>query len=173
MRYRIPAVLIAVMALIGLSAPIAFAASSQPSAGGCTPGQTFGPFHIVPNDTSTDIGIGYHGPGNLITLTDGPGDSTLVCVSSADIYVIHNNAGNCIRMRDASNDYTVMEESGCTDAQKDDTNYQFQLFTGNGGFQFKNIHFGRWLGVTCPPANGSIVLGQPNAAGNCVTWLLQ
>jgi hypothetical protein len=174
MRYRISAILLTLMALVGLSAPAAFAAPQAQLPANCSQGQTYpasGSFHIIAN-ANTSVGITYHGPGNLITVNDPPGDSIFICVNPPNTYVIHNAAGNCFRMRDASNDYTVIEETGCLD---DNTNYRFQAFNiGSGHYQFENVHFGRWLGTTdCPPVNGSTVLGVPNAGGNCLTWLLQ
>lgn len=72
-------------------------------------------------------------------------------------------------MRDASNDYTVIEATGCQD---DNANYQFEAVSVNGVYQFKNVNFSRWLGVICPPGNGSIVAGVPNTASYCFTWVL-
>ena len=115
--------------------------------------------------------LSYHGPGNLVTVAStAQGDSKLICVDSSGIFIILNNAGNCIRMTDQSNDYQVMEENGCLN---DNTNYQFKQFTvSTGHYQFENVHFQKWLGTeSCPFSDGDVVEGVPNAAGNCLTWL--
>jgi hypothetical protein len=170
MRYRILAILITLMAIAGLSAPAAFAASGPPLPSSCIVGDSYGSFHVMAN-AKQSLGITYHGPGNPVTVTSSPGDSTFVCVVSPSTYVIHNDAGNCFRMQDASNDFAIIEQTGCLD---NNTNYQFQAFPHNGDYQFENVHFQKWLGTaSCPPGNGTAVVGVPNAAGNCLTWLLQ
>ena len=62
-------------------------------------------------------GITYHGTGNQVTVTSSPGDSTLEVASCLDgvpdAYVIHNDAGNCLRMHDKSSGYAVYEETNC------------------------------------------------------------
>jgi hypothetical protein len=175
MRYRIPAIAVVLLALAGLSAPAASAASAGSQthaliADTCTPGQTSGPWHLTPSSNRA-LALAYHGAGNPITVAStGKGDSSFICVDSSGIFIIRNNAGRCIRMTDQSNDYQVMEENGCLN---DNTNYQFKQFTvGNGLYQFENVHFQQWLGTeSCPSADGDVVEGVPNAAGNCLTWL--
>ena len=178
MRYRISAILVTLMALIGLSASAASAASvasAVPQAQlptSCTQGQSYpstGSYHVLAN-ANTSVGITYHGPGNLITVSSPPGDSVFICVNSPRTYIVRNASGHCFRMRDASNNYTVIEAPDC---QNGNTNYQFQAFPFGSGFQFENVHFGRWLGVNCPPVSGETVKGVLNAPGNCLTWILQ
>lgn len=154
------------------SAPAASAVSKTHPliADTCTPGQTYGPWHLVP-DSNMALALAYHGPGNLVTVASkGKGDSRFICVDSSGVFVISNDAGNCIRMTDQSNDYQVMEENGCLN---DNTNYQFKQFTASlGHYQFENVHFQQWLGTeSCPSSDGDVVEGVPNAAGNCLTWL--
>lgn len=179
MRHRIPAIIVMLLALIGLSASAASAASAgsvgvKPHAlvaDTCIKGKTYGPWHLEPNSRTT-LALSYHGPGNLITVAStGKGDSHFVCVDPSGIFIILNNVGNCIRMTDQSNDYQVMEETGCLN---DNTNYQFQQTTvGTGVYQFMNVHFQKLLGTeSCPSADGDVVEGIPSGvSGTCVNWV--
>ena len=175
MRHRIPAIVVMLLALIGLSAPVASAASglAQPHAlvaDTCTPGHTYGPYHLEPN-SDVALAIAFHGPGNLVTVsTTGQADVSFICVDSSGIFIMRNNAGNCFRMTDQSNDYQVMEENGCLN---DNTNYQFQQSTvSSGHYQFVNVHFGKYLGTeSCPSSDGDVVEGVNTGGGTCVTWL--
>jgi hypothetical protein len=174
MRYRIPALLVAAMALVGLSAPVALA-SSQPQsllASSCTVGTNTVKFHVESNDAK-GLYVHYNGSGKIATVTTAPTDIYFKCVvSSPPTYVIHNASNRCIRMRDASNNYTVLEESACNDG---DSNYQFYVKQGTSSdlFVFDNVHFSsRFLGVNCPAKNGKRIRGVKNAPGNCDNWLL-
>jgi hypothetical protein len=108
-----------------------------------------------------------------VNITSSPGDSTLVCADSSGsgTFYIQNNAGNCLRMHDASSHYAVIEETGC---QRGNTNYEYRLqpMGGSGPLVgFQNVHFKQWIGVvTCPGINGDQVVGQSGAAGSCVDW---
>ncbi len=172
MRYRIAIILAAAMAVLGLSASGAFASTVPPGLTkvSCTAIDNFA-YHVLTNDNHT-VGIDYQGTGSLTKVTTSPGDSTFDCVGGGTDYLdIHNNAGNCIRMRDASNNYTMIEEVGCVPSN---TNYEFQAWFDNATnrYEFQNIHFNKWLAVNCPPENGSQVLGVNNVSGTCVKWQL-
>ena len=175
MRFRIAAVLVAVTALIGLSATVATVASASPHtrpAVSC--GLAPGPYHLEAN-AATSLGLTYHGVGNQPTVTSSIGDTTLECDIPPNIYVLHNDAGNCIRITDASNDYNVIEESGCSNSQLNDSNYQWEGFPENNNrVVFENIHFpSQWLGTEhCPPRNGDGVEGVTGDGGTCPTWVL-
>jgi len=172
MRYRISAMIIAVMALAGLAAPAAFADSTVLSLpGSCTPGKTYDISSHVMANANTSVGIDYNGTGNPITVHNPPGDTSFICAAAPNTYLFRNAFGHCFRMQDASNNFAVIETGDC---QNDNTNYRFLAFpVGNGRYQFQNVHFGRWLGTAdCPPINGSRVLGVPNAPGNCLTWVI-
>jgi len=175
MHYRVSAIIIAVMAVAGLSAPAAFGAPVQLQLPvGCTVGKTYDISSTIMVNANPSVGIAYHGVGNQVTVSSAPGDSSFICVAPPGTYVIRNAAGNCFRMRDASNDYSVIEQNGCQD---DNTSYQFQASdTGGGSYQFVNVAFGRRLGIIgihCPPGNGSLVSGVPNSPGNCDSWIMQ
>ena len=172
MRYRISAIIIAVMALAGLAAPAAFADSTQRSLpASCTPGNTYDISSHVVTNARTMLGIDYNGTGNPIVVDSSPGDTSFICAAAPNTYLFRNAFGHCFRMQDASNNFAVIETAGC---ENDNTNYRFLAFAVSGGrYQFQNVHFGRWLGTAdCPPVNGSIVEGVPNAPGNCLTWLI-
>lgn len=174
MRYRVSVIIIAVMALAGLAAPAAFAASVQLQLPvGCTVGNTYAMSSNIVVNANPPVGFTYHGVGNQVTLSSTPGNSSFVCVASPNTYVIRNAAGNCFRMRDASNNYAVIEQNGCQD---DNASYQFQAFdTGGGVYQFENVDFGQLLGVEgvfCGQGNGNIS-GVPNSPGNCDAWIMQ
>jgi len=160
---------VALLALIGLSAPAASASAAphmRPAAS-CADGP--GPYHLEAN-SARSLGLTYHGAGNQVTVTPSIGDTTLECVGP-DTYVLHNNAGNCIRMTDASNDYKVIEESGCNTS---DTNYEwFGFDQGSGVIQFENAHFGEYLGTEhCIPGNGDGIEGVAPVTGQCINWVL-
>lgn len=172
MHYRVSAIIIAVMALAGLSVPAAFAASVQlllPV--GCTVGNTYDISSNIVENSDPSAGFTYHGVGNPVTVSDTPGNSSFVCVASPNTYVIRNAAGNCFRMRDASNNYAVIEQNGCED---DNASYQFQAVdTGGGVYQFENAGSGRWLGIIgihCTPGYDAALSGVPNSPGNCDSW---
>jgi hypothetical protein len=181
MRYRIPLVLAGVMAVIGLSAPAALASAPlastdqlPPANTACSVGTTYGPYHIMTNDNNS-VGITYHGAVNQATVTTSPGDSRLEvaqCVGGSPIYVIHNAAGNCLRMHDASSGFGVYEQNGC---DLSNTEEQFALEQGSNSslYTFENIGWGLWLGVNCPATNNEGVIGVQNAPGNCLNWQLQ
>jgi hypothetical protein len=175
MRYRIPALLVAAMALIGLSAPVALA-SSQPQsllASSCKVGTNTIKYHVESN-AGKGLYVHYNGSGKIATITTTPTDIYFKCVvSSPPTYVIHNAFNHCIRMRDASNNYTVLEEGTCNDG---DSNYQFNVEQGSSTslVVFENVHFPtKFLGVNCPARNGKRIRGVNNAAGNCVNWQLK
>lgn len=177
MHYRISVILAAVMALIGLAVP-AFASTNVPSTTSCFIGQSYGPYHIVTNDNHQ--GITYHGTGNQVTVTSSPGDSTLEVASCLDgvpdAYVIHNDAGNCLRMHDKSSGYAVYEETNCNLTNTDEA---FILFAGTANNcsscrLLANVNFfQKYLGVICPPDSGDNIYGQDNASGNCINWILE
>lgn len=172
MRYRISAIVIAVLALAGLAAaPAAFADSTVLSLpASCMPGHTYDiSSHVVAN-ANTSVGIDYNGTGNPIVVDNPPGDTSFICAAAPNTYLFSNAFGHCFRMQDASNNFAVIETPDC---QNDNTNYRFLADSvGNGRYQFQNVHFGKWLGVGCPPRNGEAVFGVPNAAGNCLTWVI-
>ena len=122
MRYRIPVILAAVMAIIGLSAPAAFASPHLQQGDTCTVGRTYGPFNFVSNDKPS-LGLHYNGVGKPATVTTSPSDVYTKCVvRSPATFVIRNAFGHCIRMHDASSNYIVVEENTCP---TNNTNYQF------------------------------------------------
>lgn len=174
MRYRIAAVLVATMALTGLSAApatVAYASLYTRPAASC--GLAPGPYHLEAN-AATSLGLTYHGVGNQLTVTSSIGDTTLECDVSPNIYVLHNDAGNCIRITDASNDFKVIEESGCS-SHLNDSNYQWEGFPEpNNRVVFENMHFlSEWLGTEhCRPGNGDGVEGVTSGGGTCLTWVL-
>ncbi|HZR49019.1 MAG TPA: RICIN domain-containing protein [Streptosporangiaceae bacterium] len=175
MRYRVSAIIIAVMVLAGLSAPAAFADQVQLQLPvGCTVGNTYDVSSTIMVNANPSVGIAYHGVGNQVRVSNTPGDSSFICVASPNTYVIRNAAGNCLRMRDASNNYAVVEENGC---QNDNASDQFQANDGgDGSYQFVNVGSGRWLGIIgihCTPGNDSLVSGVPNSPGNCDSWNMQ
>jgi hypothetical protein len=177
MRYRIPLLLVAAAAVIGLSAPAALASSDQPplsqASTTCSVGTTYGPYHVVSND-NTNVGITYHGTVNQVTLTTNTGDSRFevaTCVDGSPFYVIHNAAGNCLRMHDKSSGYGVYEENGC---ELSNTLEQWGLYQGDSSntYLIENVGTGLFMGVTCPAQNGSPVIGQSGDPGTCVNWQL-
>jgi hypothetical protein len=178
MRYRIAVVLATLMVLTGLTAPAASAASQLPISS-CTVGHDYGPYILLANDNQ-GLGIHYNGPGTQATVTsifdtNGPSNLYFQCVSGSYIveYVIHNHNGNCLRMRNASNGYAVMEESGCntTDLQ--------QRFVPSGSgcsgcvIAFQDDGEGQMLGVTCGVQDGWKVWGEPDVSGSCFRWLIE
>ena len=174
MRHRITAIIVMLLALTGLSASAASTASASPQphslvADSCTPGQTSGPYHLTPV-SGIALALSYHGVGNLITVaTTRQGDTSFICVNSSGIFMMRNNAGNCIRMTDQSNDFQVKEVSPC---QNGNTNFEFQQSTvGTGRYQFLNVHFGKFLGTeSCPSSDGDVVEGVGTGGGTCITW---
>lgn len=172
MRYRIPLILATVTALIGLSASAAFAGPRQLTPTTCT-GGTSPAYHVLSN-ANTSVGITYHGEGNQATVTTSPGDTKFevaACIGSTPIYVIHNDAGNCLRMHDASSNYGVYEEENC-ELNNTEEWWEEGFNPSNGLPQFYNIHWGLYLGVTCPANPGSGLRGQTNLGGTCITWIL-
>lgn len=173
MRYRILAVLAALTAAIGLAAAAAPAASAAVSARYVryiTP--RLGPYNIMTNDNHS-VGITYPGPGNQATITTNPGNSHVTQLGGG-IVTIHNDNGNCLRMRDAANSFAVMEESGCSPSTDANERWVFEVNSNDPQlFAFKNVATGQFLGVTCPAKNGNKVWGEPNQAGTCIQWLLQ
>lgn len=172
MRYRVPVIAIALLALIGIFAPAASAGPNRRPAGGCQLGP--GPYHLKAN-AAKSLGLTYHGVGNQVTVTPNIGDTTLQCILAPNTYALHNAAGNCIRITDASNDYKVMEESGCSQASSD-SNYQWFAFpnSNNNSVILENDHFlHEYLGTEhCVPGNGDGVEGVPDDSGQCLTWIL-
>jgi hypothetical protein len=172
MRWRIAIILAAALAMFGVSALGAFASTVPPGLTrvNCTALENFA-YHVLANDNHT-VGIDYQGTGNLIKVTATPGDSNFSCTGVSDYLDIHNNADNCMRMRDASNNYTMIEEVGCLPTN---TNYEFQAWFDNATnrYEFQNVHFGKWLAVNCPPEPGGEVLGVDNVSGTCLKWQLQ
>src|SRR5438128_289054 len=71
---------------------------------------------IISRWVSTLMVLGPQATVTNIFDTSGPSNLYFKCASGTGIieYVIHNNNGNCLRMRDANNGYAVMEERGCT-----------------------------------------------------------
>jgi hypothetical protein len=175
MRYRIPAILVAAVALIALSAPAALAGANRLSASGagCPVGSIAGPYHIKTNDNpSAGLGITYHGPVSQATITPSPGDSRLkvvACSGVDNVFVIYNASGNCLRMHDQSSGYGVFEEDGCQDG-----NFSEQWIANQNGtsWQFLNRADGKWLGVTCPASNGEGLIGVPTTPDHCLSWHL-
>lgn len=169
MRYRSLVILVAFIAVIGLSAPAAFAESNpSPTHGNGITATVAGPFHIIAND-NTSVGITYPGTGDQATITSNPGTSYLEG-ATASTWVIHNSNGNCLRMRDANNNYAVMEESGCNTSDK---NEQFVWTIPNSTSQFKNVATGQYLGVSCPAKNGNKVWGVTGNSGTCYNWQMR
>ena len=171
MRYRMPVILAAVMAVIGLSAPAALA-GPLPSANNCPVGETSPPYHIVTN-TNQSLGITYHGPGNQATITSSPGISRFEvagCLSNGlAVWVIHNSSDNCLRMHDESSGYGIFEEDGC---DLDNFSEQWVQVPNGGLFHYQNRATGQFLGVSCPPDNGDGVIGLPNTPESCLDWQL-
>jgi hypothetical protein len=131
-----------------------------------------GPFHIMTNDNHS-VGITYPGAGNQATITTNPGNSHVTQLGGGIVY-IHNDNGNCLRMRDAANSFAVMEESGCS--QNTDPNERWVFLVGANNsqlFAFQNVATGQFLGVTCPAKDGNKVWGEPNQSGTCINWLLE
>jgi len=182
MRYRIPVILVAVMALIGLSAPAALAGPNlshlRPARSlslalsvdipvTCTNGRTYGPYHLMTN-VDQSLGIHYPGPVNQAIVTSGPGDSYFYCFHGA--YFIHNANGNCLRMHDASSGYAVFEQNGC-DHSNGGEEWIPSHGTSSGLRLFLNVQRLRYLGVPCFILPGDGVFGYLDAPGNCVNWL--
>ena len=178
MHYRIAVALATFMVLTSLTVPAASAAPQLPI-NSCTVGHDYGPYILLANDNQS-LGIHFNGPGTQATVTDlfdtnGPSNLYFKCVSGQSIieYVIHNNNGNCLRMRNAANGYAVMEENGCnsTDLQERFVPH------GPGADGSKNIFQddgeGQWLGVICGVQDGWKVWGVRNASGTCLNWLLE
>jgi len=180
MRYRIPVILVAVMALIGLSAPAALAGPNLPHLRparslslalsipvNCTNGTTYGPYHLMTN-VDHSLGLHYPGPGNQAIVTSNPGKSYFYC--NHGVYAIHNANGNCLRMHDASSGYAVFEQSGC-----DYSNGGEEWIPYNGSSSglrlFQNVERLKYMGVECFILSGDPVFGYPDAPGNCINWL--
>ena len=71
-------------------------------------------------------------------------------------------------MTDQSNDYQMIEEPQC---ENNNANYEFQQITVSSGFQFVNVHFGKFLGTeSCPSSDGNVVEGVGTGGGTCITW---
>jgi hypothetical protein len=175
MRFRIGVILVALMALTGLSAPVAFASSHLPSAGpdlpltpGCTVGTTYGPWDLVPN-VNPAVGVTYPGVGKQATVTSNSGSTYFKCLGGGGTYDIYNSNGNCLRMRDGNNGYAVMEESGCNESDEAELFNAYQG-SGTGLVIFQNIATLRYLGVACPGEDGWKIWGETGATGTCVNW---
>jgi hypothetical protein len=156
------------MVLLGLAAPSAFA-SDNPTLLAVNCQDIEGVYHLMTN-INQNIGIDFQGTGNLTKVTTTPGDSHIQCTGVSDYLEIFNNSGNCIRMRDASNNYTVIEEVNC---EPSNPNYEFQAFTdGKGHYEFLNEGFtGRFLAVSCTGNSGSQVFGVLDQTGTCINWV--
>jgi hypothetical protein len=173
MRYRIPIILATATALIGLSASAAFAGPRQLTQASCS-GQTQPAYHIMAN-ANKSAGITYHGEGNQATVTTSPGDSTLEwagCAGSVAVYVIHNDADNCLRMHDASSGYGIYEEENC-ELNNTEEWWVWSYDPNTELSQFYNYYWGLYLGVTCPASNGTGLRGQTGLSGTCTSWLLE
>lgn len=172
MRYRILAVLAALMTVICLAEPAA-SASSQPAPPG--PGWTLvseassgcNPCHLMAN-VDHSLGVTYPGTGDQATVTASPGNTTAEFINNTEV-IIHNNNGNCLSMRDAANGHAVMEASGC---QSSNPAQQFALYSNLlGDLAFYNVDYGYWLGVSCTPHSGSPLWGVTDASGTCYKWV--
>jgi hypothetical protein len=126
----------------------------------------YGPVQILTNDNNS-VGITYPGIGEQATITSQPGTSYVI--EESTYFIIRNSNGNCLRMRDANNNYAVIEENGC---RLGDHNERFLLnFTGNT-VTFYNIGTGYYLGESCPAKNGNKIWGESGDSGTCVQWIL-
>jgi hypothetical protein len=154
------------MAVIGLTAPAAFAGPNLSPVNGNHIGATFGPFHFITN-VNQSVGINYPGTGSQVIVTTSPGNSYIESVDGGNVYVIHNSNGNCLRMRNGNNGFAVIEESGCTTSDNNERFTWLQNINNPQLYAFQNIATGRYLGVPCSAGNGSKVLGVTGAAGTC------
>ena len=169
MHYRIATALVVFVALIGLPAPAAFAAPNPLLAKSCTVGQDTTPAHVMTNDNSA-VGIAFPGPGNQAIVTTSPARTSFKCVDPADGYVIHDQRGHCLRMRDASNNFAVMEESSCNDSDNNERFVPFLDLHNSQLEEFLNIGTGDYLGVVCGVQNGWKIWGVSGASGTCFNW---
>ena len=139
----------------------------------CQPGKNYGPYHLMTNADSS-IGIEYHGEGTQVNATSNPGDTYFYCIRPGQLssaYAIHNAAGNCLRMHDASSGYAVYEEEGCNYSNTEEQ-WEPSHGTSSGRYIFSN--FGRLLlsmGINCFPLPPVTVSGYPDQPGNCVNWI--
>lgn len=170
MRYRILAILAALMTVIGLSASAAAAAPRLSPVNGKYVKQIrplLGPYHLTTNDNPS-VGITYPSPGNQATITTNPGNSHITRLGGGFV-TIHNDNGNCLRMRNASSSYAVMEEKGCN--RRD--NNEVYIWLVNGDLNaFENVATHQFLGVSCPAKNGNKMWGVTGDPGTCFNWLI-
>jgi hypothetical protein len=147
------------MAVIGFSAPAAFASD--------------GPYHIMTNDNPY-VGITYPGVGDQATITSNPGKSYIVpagTINGQTVYYIRNSNGHCLRMRDANNNYAVMEESTCSFSDHNELYYQNPDLINNTD-TFDNVSTRYLLGESCPANDGNKIWGVSGASGTCFRWQL-
>jgi Ricin-type beta-trefoil lectin domain-like len=158
MRYRILSIPAVIMAIMGLTASAALATA--------TPQVPHGPYHIMANSNHS-VGIAYPGTGSDVYVSSSPGSSYINYFKNHE-WQIYNSNGNCLRMRDASNGYTVVEENKCNTSDESQLWYQYNA----GGFwQFENVATKQFLGVSCPAENGYGVRGVSESTGNCYNWV--
>jgi hypothetical protein len=171
MFHRVSAILAVLMTVVGLSASAAFAAANQSSAasGTSTASSTSPPYFLVENDNGL-YGITYTGPGNQATITDRYGQSHFIYLGN-QIVAIANSNGNCLRMRDASQSYAVMEENGCNTGDLAEQFLKNCTTTGTPEIcTFLNEEQGQYLGESCPAHDGNKVWGESGATGTCFKW---
>ena len=156
MHYRALPIVAVIMAILGLSAPAALAA---------TPQAQHGPYHIMANSNHS-VGIVYPGSGSDVYVSTSPGQSFVTYFKNHE-WQIYNSGRNCLRMQDAHNGYTVLEEHGCSTSDESQLWYRYHA---NGLWQFENVATKQFLGVSCPAENGYGVRGVSESAGNCYNW---
>lgn len=161
MRYRILAVLAALMVVIGLATPAASASTqSAPAVADSWSG------HLVAN-VDHSLGVTFPGTGHQATVTTSPGNTTIEFINATDV-IIKNNNGNCLYMRDAANGHAVMEASGCNTSNP--AQQWLESSNLNSQFAFQNVDYGYYLGLSCTPSNGSPLWGVTGNTGTCFLW---
>jgi hypothetical protein len=160
-----------------LSAPAASASQenrnslAQQSAGLSAPETSF---HLLTNSDNQRVGLAYPGVGHQAIVSTSPGSTSVTYISGSNVwFVVHNSNGNCLRMRDASYVYAVMEEKGCNPS---DSQEQFQWLQSDVSDvrALQNRGTGYVLGVEpCPAENNAKVFGESGASGQCDNWVLK
>ena len=161
MRYRILSIVAVIMMIMGLTASAALASPDFPLAAAAHPGTALstvpvtaapgtlvGPVHILTNSDNHLVGIAYPGTGSQAVVSSSPGTSYLKSLANGD-WIIYNSNINCLRMRDSSNGYAVVEEKGCNTSDHS----QLWVSDPSGDLNtFQNVATKQWLGVGCPAA---------------------